>query len=265
MRERRCRPDALLFASIVGGLVRLLVSVSDALEVPAALAGGADIIDAKDPSNGALGAVSAATLLQIGAAVARQRTFSAAAGDAASEDELAHRVREFGASGVDWIKIGFAGVSSEARLRRLIAAALQASGSAKIVTVAYADAAQDSTIGAATLMKTAAETGAAGVLLDTMNKQGPGLCTLVPISVLATWVDECHSSGMLAALAGKLTSADLPHLSAIGADIAGVRGAACVQGRTGYASAEKVRELRMLCRGEASLAQSLTIEAGSQY
>ena len=244
--------------------MRLLVSVSNAFEVSAALAGGADIVDAKDPSKGALGAVSIDVLQRIGSAVARRCTFSAAGGDATTEAELAQRVREFTANGVEWIKIGFAGVSSQAHVRSLIAAAVNAAGSAKIVTVGYADAAWGSTIGSADLMKTAADAGAAGVLLDTVDKLGPGLCSLVPIPVLAHWVDACHSAGMLAALAGKLTAADLPRLAEIGADIAGVRGAACVNGRTGCVSAEKVRELRMLCRAESTSAKSLGVDVVSQ-
>ena len=38
--------------------MQLLVSVTDAIEAAAALDGGADIIDAKDPASGALGAVT---------------------------------------------------------------------------------------------------------------------------------------------------------------------------------------------------------------
>jgi uncharacterized protein (UPF0264 family) len=40
--------------------MQLLVSVADAREARAARLGGADVIDAKDPSRGALGSVSAA-------------------------------------------------------------------------------------------------------------------------------------------------------------------------------------------------------------
>ena len=40
--------------------MQLLVSVRSAVEVAPALAGGADIIDAKEPDRGSLGAVSAA-------------------------------------------------------------------------------------------------------------------------------------------------------------------------------------------------------------
>ena len=42
--------------------MQLLVSVADAADAVAAIEGGADIIDAKDPSRGPLGPVSAAAL-----------------------------------------------------------------------------------------------------------------------------------------------------------------------------------------------------------
>ena len=49
--------------------MRLLVSVANATEASAALAGGADLIDAKDPLAGALGAVPIAVLAEIHAVV----------------------------------------------------------------------------------------------------------------------------------------------------------------------------------------------------
>ena len=45
--------------------MRLLVSVASATEASAALAGGADVIDAKNPLAGALGAVSVGVLREI--------------------------------------------------------------------------------------------------------------------------------------------------------------------------------------------------------
>ena len=47
--------------------MRLLVSVRSAEEVSAALAGGADIIDAKEPARGSLGRVTPAVLSAIAA------------------------------------------------------------------------------------------------------------------------------------------------------------------------------------------------------
>ena len=57
--------------------MRLLVSVRAAAEVAPALAGGADIIDAKEPARGSLGAVSPTRLREIAAAGAAERCRSA--------------------------------------------------------------------------------------------------------------------------------------------------------------------------------------------
>ena len=62
--------------------MRLLVSVADAEDARAAVEGGADIVDAKDPAQGALGSVAPATLEAIVHAVDGARPVSAAVGDA---------------------------------------------------------------------------------------------------------------------------------------------------------------------------------------
>ncbi|HEY6223210.1 MAG TPA: (5-formylfuran-3-yl)methyl phosphate synthase, partial [Gemmatimonadales bacterium] len=64
--------------------MRLLVSVADDDEARTALAAGADIIDAKNPRRGPLGAVTARTLAAIVGAVRPHRPVSAALGDARS-------------------------------------------------------------------------------------------------------------------------------------------------------------------------------------
>ena len=67
---------------------RLLVSVVDAQEAAEAARGGAHIIDAKDPSRGALGAVSARALAGILATCPGSVETSAALGDLADLKEL---------------------------------------------------------------------------------------------------------------------------------------------------------------------------------
>jgi uncharacterized protein (UPF0264 family) len=89
------------------------------------------------------------------------------------------------------------------------------------------------------------------VLVDTFDKSGPRLCQLATPLTLARWVGEAHDLGLTIALAGKLTAADLPIVRDAGADIAGVRGAACVTGRTGRVSADRVRELSQLADAPA--------------
>jgi uncharacterized protein (UPF0264 family) len=231
--------------------MRLLVSVSCAAEASAALAGGADVIDAKDPLAGALGAVSAEVLREIHAIVGGRRPVTAALGDAADEAAIECAARTFAAAGAALVKVGFAGIDCADRVATLTAAAVRGAsagsdGGAAVVAVAYADADRVASLAPPFLVEVAARAGAQGVLLDTADKSGPGLSELVEPRTLAAWVSEAHDAGLLVALAGKLTAADLTFVRDAGADIAGVRGAACDGGRTGRVAAEKVRLLRVL-------------------
>src|SRR2546429_600112 len=122
--------------------MQLLISVAGPAEARAALRGGADVIDAKDPRRGALGPVPPHRLAAVRAAVAGARPISAALGDAASEDALARAVALAVSVGVAFVKVGFAGVTSEPRARRLALAAQPRAGTdvgARLVPVAYAD------------------------------------------------------------------------------------------------------------------------------
>ncbi len=68
--------------------MKLLVSVADAAEAQAAVEGGADIIDAKDPTTGALGRVSLSVLQAIRETVASSIPLSAALGDVRFPEEV---------------------------------------------------------------------------------------------------------------------------------------------------------------------------------
>ena len=227
--------------------MRLLVSVASAADASAALAGGADLIDAKDPLTGALGAVSVEVLRQIHATVAGHRPVTAALGDAADEGAIECAARAFTAAGASLVKLGFAGIASAADVAALTAAAVRGAGPGGVVAVAYADADRAGSIAPAALLDVAARAGAKGVLLDTADKAGPGLRDLLAETELAKWVTEAHEAGLFVALAGKLTAGDLPFVRDVGADIIGVRGAACVGGRSGHVTEEKVRLLQALC------------------
>src|ERR1700674_2286493 len=125
--------------------MRLLVSVASATAVSAALAGGADLVDAKDPRTGALGAVPAAVLREIHAAVGGVRPVTAAIGDAADEGAIERTGCAFAAAGAAFVKVGFAGIASAARIAALTAAARRGFGADSgahggVLVVAYADA-----------------------------------------------------------------------------------------------------------------------------
>ena len=228
--------------------MQLLISVAGPADARAALRGGADVIDAKDPRQGALGPVPLQRLAAIRAAVAGARPLSAALGDAASEAALAGAVAAAATLGVAFVKVGFAGVTSEARARRLAVAAQRAGtdeGGTRLVLVAYADWRRAQSLAPAGVVAVAADAGVAGVLLDTANKGAP-LFTIQPSVSVAAWIAAAHAAGLFAALAGGLSGPEFARARALGADVVGVRGAACVGGRTGPVSRTRVAALRAL-------------------
>jgi uncharacterized protein (UPF0264 family) len=232
--------------------MRLLVSVQDADEAAAALAGDADLIDAKAPGAGALGAVAPGAFRGICRAVGGRRPVTAALGEARAELEIETAAGAFAGMGASLVKVGFAGVTDAERAAALLAAAVRGARAERpesgVVAVAYADSPPADTISAQTVIDVAVRAGAAGVLLDTSNKAGATLSRLLPESALAAWVADARMRGLVAMLAGRLTPADLPLVYEAGADVAGVRGAACDGGRSGRVSAIRVRELAMTCR-----------------
>ena len=149
--------------------MRLLVSVSSAAEASAALAGGADIIDAKNPLAGALGPVSLEVLREIYAVVAGTRPVTAALGDAANDSDVERDACAFAAAGARFVKVGFAGISSPGASSRFVAAAVRGAalgsdGAASVVAVAYADADRVGSLPASSFVQLAARAGARGRL-----------------------------------------------------------------------------------------------------
>jgi uncharacterized protein (UPF0264 family) len=232
--------------------MRLLVSVSSAQEAVAALEGGADVIDAKDPMRGALGAVRLETLTEIRAAIPAHGLVTAALGDAVAEVSIERRAHEYAARGAGLVKVGFAGINDVGLVERLLASCVRgcdrADATAGVIAVAYADASRGTAIDAMSLVAIAARAGARGVLVDTADKTGPGLTALWSWDELAAWIADVHECDLLAAVAGKLVEDDLAFVSDAGADVAGVRGAACTGGRDGRVSSRLVHELRLACK-----------------
>jgi uncharacterized protein (UPF0264 family) len=232
--------------------MHLLISVTSPTEARAALAGGADIIDAKDPTRGSLGAVEREVLGAIVEAVGGERRVSAALGDAESEEQVARAAREAVVARVSYVKVGFAGVSDPGRVEALVAAAVRevelVSGSAGVVAVAYADAERAGSVAPLLVVEAAARAGALGVLLDTAFKDGGALFQLLHEDTVRDWVRAARERSLFTALAGRLNGVDLATARALGADVAGVRGAACDGGRTGQVSVDRVRALAAVVR-----------------
>jgi uncharacterized protein (UPF0264 family) len=232
--------------------LQLLVSVRSADEVGPALAGGADIIDAKEPDRGSLGAVDRDVLSRILQRVPDDCAVSVALGDVTRPEEVlaaVHGLELPERASPTYLKLGFAGVRSPNQIRLLIESAVSVArgmaASPTIVAVAYADRERARTVPPAALSPLAEAAGAAGVLLDTHGKDGRGLLEWLPPSALVDWVAAAREAGLLAALAGSLRSRDLALVCRAEPDVVGIRGAACTGGRQGQVSEDRVRRFRL--------------------
>jgi hypothetical protein len=227
--------------------VQLLISVRDPEEARTALAGGAHIIDAKDPTAGALGMVDSAMLREIRAVVPRGRALSAALGDAHSLPQVRRNVRSSEGADLWFAKFGFGGISQPKRVAQLLEAAVGASyrwlGSPAVVAVAYADWERARSLEPARLVPLAAAAGARGLLLDTAFKDQGNLFQLWPEERIAELVATVREAGLLTALAGGLGLEEVERARAMRVDVVGVRGAACEGARTGTISLKRVSAL----------------------
>jgi len=230
--------------------MRLLVSVRAGDEAAAALAGGADIIDAKEPGRGSLGPVSPEVLLAIAAGVPGPVPLSVALGDFTEPDAVRLAVAGVklpGRPAPAYLKLGFAGERSEAGVSSLVAAAIDAAAAMAarpiVVPVAYADHENAGSAAPEGVLRAALAAGALAFLLDTCVKDGRGLLEWIALERLRELSANARSAGILLAIAGSLDIAALDHLVGI-ADVIGVRGAVCRGGREGSVEAALVRRMR---------------------
>jgi len=237
--------------------MRLLVSVRSAEEVAAAIAGGADIIDAKEPERGSLGAVDAATLRAIADSVPDGTALSVAVGDLCDPEEvtralididgITRRPREL------YVKVGLAGVGESRLARRTLEAVTEAVRASRlqpdIVVVGYADHERAGALPPDAVMSLASDVGSRGVLLDTWKKDGRDLFAWLSQVELRTWLERSRHQGLLTALAGSLAGPNVRDAARLGPDILGVRGAACDGGRRGVVTERRVRELAAAISG----------------
>jgi len=214
--------------------MRLLVSVLDAEEARAALAGGADVIDVKDPREGALGAPSPRKLAEVVRAVDGAAPISVALGDM---PDLPHTAALAAcgavAAGANYVKVGLRGVRELDRAVRLIRAVARATeGRARVIAAAYADAEtlEPPALDPRLLPALVAATGLDGALIDTFRKDGHGLYAYLGEAELGELLARTHRAGATLALAGQLHRGELTRVRA---DLVGVRSAVCRGGRSG--------------------------------
>src|SRR5262245_19700394 len=219
----------------------LLVSVRSAAEALAALDGGADLIDVKEPSRGPLGAADRNVVEQVVLAVGGRVPVSVALGEWAeySSGPLP--------AGVSFAKWGLSGLADS--FPRAVRAVRNHGGGGLPVLVAYADHERAGSPPVERLVGAACELSFPAFLIDTAVKDGATLLDYLNPLTLAQLRSRLAASGVRVAFAGSLDLVASRHLRPLAPDWFAVRGAACVGGRDGPVAADQVRQLRTLISG----------------
>jgi uncharacterized protein (UPF0264 family) len=222
----------------------LLVSVRSAHEARAALAGGAMIIDVKEPDRGPLGRADEDVWRAIRAVVPGDVPVSVALGELAEWDTTPAPAM---VRGLAFRKVGLARSGPDWRARWT---ALGREPGPAWVAVAYADWQQALAPEPDAVLDAAIDADAAGILLDTWEKGRPS-----PVDESwAGWIERAQEGGLLVALAGGLDEAAIFRLSPLRPDLFAVRGAACAAGqRRGSIDARRVERLARAVQAAAEL------------
>jgi uncharacterized protein (UPF0264 family) len=237
----------------------LLVSVRDLGEAVAARAGGADLIDVKEPSRGSLGRADEATLRGIAEFLHGRSPLSAALGELAENEDVP------GVAGLEFVKWGLAGSGPDwqPRLKRALQRASEIAGRSGVV-VAYADAAKAGAPPVEEVVDFATEKPGRVLLIDTFAKGTPRRTLLDWLSVdkVRDICQRCREAEVRVALAGSLSEVEI--LSLLPAEPAwfAVRGAACTGGqRDARVSPQRVRFLKEMLLAHVPLCGTLKNDA----
>jgi uncharacterized protein (UPF0264 family) len=221
-------------------MTRLLVSVRDASEARIALAGGADLIDVKEPRRGALGAADAERIQDVLSAVEGRAPVSAALGELFVDGVQCPPI-----SGLSFMKWGLA----EALDRRdWVEGWQRAINELPIdstpVAVMYADWQRARSPDPREFLTACRTLRLRVLLVDTFSKSAGGLLDVWPMAELRPFVAAARDWGMMIVLGGSLTLESLPEALALEPDYIAVRGAACRGGREGSLDEGCVEALR---------------------
>ncbi len=202
-------------------MTRMLASVNSLQEAQWVLQAGVDIIDLKQPTQGALGALDSRLVKQIVDHVQNRKPVSATIGDLPMQPKPVYRaVQNMAETSVDYIKIGFFpggdGLACIEKLSHLSGQGL------RLIAVLFADATPDMDI-----LPTLAQAGFSGVMLDTMYKNKGSLMTWMPLAELNIFIQTAKKYRLLCGLAGSLKITDIAALLPLQADYLGFRGALC--------------------------------------
>ena len=201
----------------------LLVSVANISEAKIAIDAGVDILDMKNPAEGALGRLKLQSIAEIVALSHGKCMTSATIGDLPMHPELlANKTLKVAETGVDIVKVGFFGSGQHENCATAIGKVVKER--TKLIAVMMADQSPD--ISVIAKLKSA---GFYGVMLDTAVKDGKCLLDHMDINQINDFCRLAERFKLVVGLAGSLNPSHIQELVNIGPDYLGFRGAVCHQ------------------------------------
>jgi len=214
------------------------------------MAGGADIIDVKNPKEGSLGANFPWAIRDVVELAAGIVPVSATIGDLDFKPGTAS-LAALGAacSGADYIKAGLLGAKTSEHALQMMTGIVRAvkdfDARKKVVASGYSDYARAGSISPMLLPAVAAEAGADLVMVDTAVKDGRPTFDFMSERDLSNFISAGHSRGLEVALAGTIGFQHLEALKRLDPDIIGVRGIVCGGDRRAAVQAELVKRVKL--------------------
>lgn len=233
----------------------LLVSVVNNKETEAALQGGADIIDLKNPLEGALGAPYPRVIEEVCQTLNGKGSFSIAIGEFPGKP-CAASLAAMGCAFFqpDFIKIAFLPDTPRKEILhtlqeiKLSCCVIRGEKIMQIVSVVFADTLNSAAWSLDDFAALSREGGASGCLIDTWEKNGRSLRDCLNEEEIEGFINSCHDQGLFSGLAGALKFSDILPLKKLKPDLIGVRSAVCGGDRIrGTVSPESVSYLKDLC------------------
>jgi len=231
----------------------MLASVRNLEEAKLVYSGGADIIDLKEPNDGALGAAPLTEIHRVVDDLWEKCVISATIGDLpADQAKINEKVELTAETGVDYVKVG---MFSERHLEVCLSNLVHCTNKGiSIIAVFFADMDFDMDLA----ITTARQARLKGVMLDTARKGSGGLLTHRDIKQLEHFVSLAKQNDLLTGLAGSLSIEDIPELLPVMPDYVGFRTALCDNNvRAGSLSEHAIQNVRAAIPFPGKLQQNI--------
>ncbi len=181
-----------------------------------------DIVDVKNPSEGALGANFIWVIKEVSDVV--DGFVSATVGDlnkAGLASLASYAIADF----VDFVKVGV--LANGGKAGEIVKAVVRSvDGRSKVIAVGYADYESVKSISPFELVEVARSCDADGVMIDTFLKRWPSI-EILGVEGIKEFVERGRDYGLMVALAGGIKWEHLKHVRLLNPDVVGVRGLVC--------------------------------------